>query len=152
MGKSTVTFTLDTSEAAHLLAAFADLPTVLANTVRGQALMVAHSEASRLQAAAAAGGKQAALIAPSITAKESDGFPAISAGGSARIPGKTARYSDVLFGAEFGGQNTRATMQFRPHLGQQGYWLFPTLREDTGELLAAMEVAIDQAEQAVGLI
>ena len=43
-------------------------------------------------------------------------------------------------------------MQFRPHLGKQGYWLFPTLREDTGELLAAMEVAIDQAEQAVGLI
>lgn len=152
MSKSTVTFKMDTSEAAHLLAAFADLPRVLQNTVRNQAMMVAHSETSRLQAAARASGKQPALIAPSITAKEVGGFPAISAGGSSKIPGKDARYSDVLFGAEFGGGHTLATMQFRPHKGKQGYWLFPTLRDDMDELVAAMEVAVDQAEQTVGLI
>lgn len=31
-------------------------------------------------------------------------------------------------GQEFGGRSRRRTMQFQPHRGRQGYWLYPTVR------------------------
>ena len=64
--------------------------------------------------------------------------------------------ADVAFGSEFGGQKSkkvqhlmtsrtrarryiiqrRTTMQFRPHLGQRGYWMSPTMRQNFPETLA----------------
>ena len=128
------------------------LPKVAQAELREASQAIADMEAPRLRGAASASSRQAGAIASSIRVRR-DRFPAIAAGGRGRTGvsgGATA--GQLFYGAEFGGRRSRTTMQFRPHLGKQGYWLFPTLREDTGELLAAMEVAIDQAEQAVGLI
>lgn len=146
-----VTIKLQAEGAERLLSGFADLPQTLQNTVSDRSVLIAQTEVRNLQQAARGDTAQAKLIAPSIkVTTAAGGFPAFTAGGSGRIPGGDgARYGDVFFGAEFGGQNSRATMQFRPHQGKTGYWLFPTLRSDMDEIVAAYEVALDQAENSV---
>ena len=148
--KTGLTITIDHADAGPLLDAFSVLPRELKTAVRDASELIADAEASRLQAAARADSKQSALVAPSIVAKRGD-HPMIVAGGTTRIPGRRARFGDILFGAEFGGGKTRATMQFRPHLGREGYWLFPTLREDSDEIVATYEAAIETAKERAGL-
>ena len=53
-----------------------------------------------------------------------------------------------FFGEEFGGQARPSTMQFPPHQGQRGYWLFPAARENQDNFTRIWERAIDDATQA----
>jgi hypothetical protein len=57
--------------------------------------------------------------------------------------------SDVTFyGNEFGGQARPSTMQFPPHLGQRGYFLFPAARENADKFQKIWEAAIDDATKS----
>lgn len=38
--------------------------------------------------------------------------------------------SPIFFGAEFGGQSRPSTMQFPPHMGRRGYFLYPAKRQN----------------------
>lgn len=142
---------IDHYEAAHLIEAFDALPLALQESVQGTSELIAGTEALKLRLAAMKDSRQAALVAPSIEAKRGD-FPMIIAGGRGRIPGRgKTRWSDILFGAEFGGQTRRTTMQFRPHTERRGYWLYPTLWANMDSIIATYEVAVQDAQKRVGL-
>lgn len=148
--KTGLTITIDHKDAGPLLDAFSELPREMKTAVRDASELIADTEATRLRSAAIADSKQSALIAPSITSKRAD-YPTIVAGGTGRIPGHDARYSDILFGAEFGGRKYRTTQQFRPHTGREGYWLFPTLRDDMDDIMATYGAAIAHAQEQAGM-
>lgn len=138
------------------------LPKTAQQEMRDAAMAIADDEASRIRAAAAADSNQAAAIAKFIKARR-DRVPAISAGGTrkAGVSGG-AKAGEIFFGAEFGGRHPkkrtsqtksgrfvmrRTTMQFRPHLGREGYFFFPTLRADQDRMLARYEQALAAIER-----
>jgi hypothetical protein len=70
-------------------------------------------------------------------------------GAQVRAGGTGSVASEILYGAEHGGRKRgkravarrsklgnvyitrrRTTMQFKPHMGQRGYWFWPTARKD----------------------
>lgn len=87
-------------------------------------------------------GGVAAHVAPSI--KPSAG--AVSAGvalGGAAYP--------MALGAEFGGRGRPTTMQFQPHLGRTGYFVYPTIRRDGDRIESEYREGIDHVLKRVGL-
>lgn len=136
------------------------LPKTAQQELREAAMDIAEDEARRIRAAAGSDSRQAAAIAPFIKARR-DRVPAISAGGKrkAGVSGG-AQAGQVFFGAEFGGQGRprlvkagagftekRVTMQFRPHSGNEGYFFFPTLREDQDRMLDRYQMALRAIER-----
>lgn len=72
-----------------------------------------------------------------------DKVPILRVGKNQVRPG--TRENDIFFGAEFGGQRRPTTMQFQPHRGQRGYFLYPTARAN-GRKNAEMWIkAVDDA-------
>ena len=140
------------------------LPKTAQQELREAAMDIAEDEARRIRSAAAGDSRQAAAIAPFIKARRDRG-PAISAGGKrkAGVSGG-AQAGQIFFGAEFGGKARRAesvktsaarrgfvikqtTQQFRPHTGNEGYFFFPTLREDQDRMLKRYERALRAIER-----
>lgn len=138
------------------------LPKTAQQEMREAAMAIADDEAARIRNAASSDSRQAAAIAPFIKARR-DRVPAISAGGKRRagVSGG-ALAGEIFFGAEFGGQHHKArtttgrgggfvikrtTMQFRPHRGHEGYFFFPTLREDQDRMLDRYEMALRNLER-----
>ena len=143
-GKS-VKMSIPVEGAEHIKEAFRDLPDTAKNTLRQQGTVLASGQAAKIRARAEADSAQSRLIAPSIRAGINQDFPAVMVGGSGHVAGHAdVQYSDVVFGAEFGGKKTILTQQFRPHKGKQGYFLFPQMREDAQDLIDAYVDAIDR--------
>lgn len=86
---------------------------------------VARFVADDAQGKAAGLGGVAAKVAPSIRAAAAGGGGAISLGGAAY---------PMAAGAEFGGQGRPTTQQFKPHLGRTGYFVYPSIRENSGRI------------------
>lgn len=123
-----------------LLKSFNRLGPELNREIRAAAKTVAKEIAADIVAAADTSQQQ--LAARSVRA-QLDRVPAISAGGSVQLRktqrrknGKTVDRrtaltgSQIFFGAEFGGQKRPTTRQFPPHRGRQGYFFWPTIREN----------------------
>ena len=70
-------------------------------------------------------GGVAAHVAPSISASAGFTSAGVSFGGAAH---------PAAMGAEFGGQGRPTTMQFQPHRGHEGYFVYPAIR-DNGEFI-----------------
>lgn len=70
-------------------------------------------------------GGVAAHVAPSIAASAGFTSAGVSFGGAAH---------PAAMGAEFGGQGRPTTMQFQPHRGTTGYFVYPAIR-DNGEFI-----------------
>ncbi len=70
-------------------------------------------------------GGVAAHVAPSISASAGFTSAGVSFGGAAH---------PAAMGAEFGGQGRPTTQQFKPHRGTQGYFVYPSIR-DNGEYI-----------------
>lgn len=107
----------------------------LAKDLRLANLEAAQVVASAARARASALGSVAAKTAPSIRAAAEQRRAKVAMGG--------AGYP-FAFGAEFGGQGRPTTMQFEPHRGTQGYWLYPAVRGTREEFMDAYERALDQ--------
>lgn len=56
----------------------------------------------------------------------------------------STKMADVFFGAEFGGQARRTTMQFPAYRGNQGYVFWPTVRANRGKIAEEYLTAIDR--------
>ena len=128
-----------------------NLPKQAQEELRQAAQAIADMELPRLRAAASGSSRQAGAIASSIRSRR-DRFPAIAAGGRGRTGvsgGATA--GQLFYGAEFGGRRSRTTMQFRPHLGQRGYFFFPTLRADQPKQRDLWEAALRNLEREWGM-
>ncbi len=92
---------------------------------------IAQRESERITAAARRSSPQSALVASSVRVRR-DRMPAIAVGGGKKVAVSGPRKSrpsagDLFFGAEFGAM---AYKQFRIHRGREGYWFWPTLRDD----------------------
>lgn len=135
--------------ATETLKAFKDLPKDASERLRQASLRLAELLASRVQAAGQAEGRQAALLVPTVKPRR-DRIPSITVGGTARVGhpwpkrGK-AKAFELLFGSEFGANTGHG---FKPHRGQQGYWIWPTViasQEEIGRewLKAADEIVAD---------
>ncbi|MGC4106047.1 MAG: hypothetical protein QM753_06790 [Thermomicrobiales bacterium] len=132
---------------AEMRARIRALPRTAQVELRDAAQAIADDEVVRIRRAAAGSSAQSARLAGFIRATR-DRMPAISAGGNRRggfSGGATA--GQVFFGAEFGGEGRATTMQFRPHRGREGYFFFPTLREDQDRMLARYQQALAQIER-----
>ena len=80
-------------------------------------------------------------LGPTIRAVTSS-KPQIKMGSARKLPkhadgrkrkGKTQTVGSLLWGLEFGGGAGPKTQQFLPHLGTEGYALWPTVREHSEE-------------------
>jgi hypothetical protein len=104
-------------------------------------------------------GGVAALVAPTIRAGR-DRVPLVKMGGPGRLPtagdgwertrdGSRQTVGDVIWGAEFGGGARSTTLQFMPHKGTIGYFLWPTVRDRSDETQEAYGEALQAALEDV---
>lgn len=110
-------------------------------------LRVANKEAATLVASGAKGaatalGGVAAHVAPSITASAGVKSASVGLGGPAY---------PMAAGAEFGGGRRPTTRQFKPWLGHEGYFLYPTIRRDSEAIREEYLKAFDMLAREVGL-
>lgn len=102
----------------------------------------ASSVTSHAQAAAAGLGGVAAHSAPALRASAGVKSAGVALDGNAY---------PMALGAEFGGQGRPTTQQFKPWLGNTGYFLFPTIRRDRDEIDATYREALDRIIREAGL-
>jgi hypothetical protein len=81
------------------------------------------------------------LAAKGLKAKR-DRIPVVTVSGTVR---KGVKATDIFYGAEFGGQRRPTTMQFQPHIGKRGYFVYPTLRAQGSRYYDMWVDAIDKA-------
>lgn len=141
-----------------------------ANTkLREKARAIVNDVTPRLITAAKGSDAQSRLVAGAIRTR-SDRYPTIMAGGSKKLNpsrrisrsrtqrtksgrGKLMKPSagDVFFGSEFGGQKRKTTQQFRPSKGREGYWFWPTLRQEETRIgqqwLDAVDEVLEEASR-----
>ncbi len=131
------------------------LPKEATAQLRDASADIAASVATGARAAAIRVGGVARLVEPTIRSTR-DRVPVVRMGGTGRLPTSGSSYSrsrqgsrqtvgDVIFGAEFGGQARPTTRQFRPHLGTTGYFLWPTVREQSDDTQRRYSQALDDA-------
>jgi hypothetical protein len=110
--------------------------------VRNAAKQVAAATATAAQNRAQGVPQQASIAAQSIRPK-SDRIPALQAGGGMKVGTTGVAAGAIFFGAEYGGRGRDTTMQFLPHRGQTGYFLWPTIRarqyEDAAIYISALD-------------
>ena len=87
-------------------------------------------------------GGVAAHVAPSLRASAGTQSAAVSGGGASH---------PAFAGAEFGGRGRPTTMQFQPHRGREGYFVYPTIRAESGRIVKPYQEALDQIIKKVGL-
>lgn len=118
--------------------------------MRDAAGVIATEESDRIVSRAGRTSKMAAMAARSVRARRGE-LPVIAAGGAVAVRagerGGTVTGSDVFFGSEFGGQARSTTQQFPPFSGREGYWFWPTLREDTPEMLDTYVAVLDHVSR-----
>lgn len=85
-------------------------------------------------------GGVAAHVAPGIKASAGVKSGAVSLGSD-----------PAAAGAEFGGQGRPTTMQFQPHRGTTGYFLYPTIRRDSERINETYRDALDRVIREAGL-
>lgn len=119
---------------AGLNKALRSLPKTASAELRDASQEIADDVAQSARRKASTIGGVAAKVAPTIRAKR-DRIPVVQMGGSKKIrDGANQTVGNVIWGSEFGGQGRPRTMQFLPHRGKDGYFLWPSVREtDIGE-------------------
>lgn len=145
-GKETIAFAITMPGIKPLLRALSQLPKEAQGEIRTAAGRIAGREAEKIRAAAAIESSQAALVADSVRTRR-DRVPVILAGGRTKVTtsdGRRIAAGDVFFGAEFGGRGRDTTRQFPAHRGREGYWFFPTLRDDEDDMMSEWLTVVDE--------
>lgn len=118
--------------------------------LRDESGVIASDLAARVvRKAGAVGYPQDTRVAPTLRAKRGN-RPQLAWGGSRRVVSGGATASQLVYGVEFGGNSWRFP---KPHAGQPGYYLYPTIRSE-GQAIAnayldAVERVWDRAARAV---
>ncbi len=131
---------------AGLRKALRKLPKHLTAELRDASVSIA-AEVAREAAGKAEGlGGSARLVAPTIKATR-DRVPVIKMGGAKRIRkgSATQKRGNVIWGAEFGGGARPSTMQFSPHRGTDGYFLWETIRANKQDIHEKYDDALNAA-------
>lgn len=142
-----------------LNAALRMLPKEASAKLRDASVDIAADIASEASGRARSQGGAASLVAPSIRATR-DRVPVVKMGGSTRLPasgngwarsrgGARQTIGDVIWGAEFGGGARPTTLQFQPHRGRTGYFLWPTVRDNNRDIHERYSDALLKALEAI---
>jgi hypothetical protein len=165
--KETITFKADPKDLQNLYAAFKRLTDEANNELKSQVTAISAWTAGKIQAAASSAQympKQASRVADTVRPNK-DRIPNVTIGGSKRNFSGGAAVGEVLFGSEFGaepyltkkknGSNLGANSfgankgrRFPPmsppyNGGNEGYWIFPTLRREQPAITSAWITAVD---------
>lgn len=143
---------------AGLRRAMRKLPKEASAKLRDASEDIAVDIATKAQALAELVGGVASLVSPTIRPSR-DRVPIVKMGSSAKLPesgngwthkrtGKGQTIGDVIWGAEFGGGVSERTRQFMPHLGQVGYFLWPTVRGESDAIMDRYSGALLDALEA----
>jgi hypothetical protein len=135
------------------------LPVAVKREVNKQGAHLAEPLAVEIRHVGLTQGSHAGRVADTVKATMKDGVPAVTAGGP-----------PYTMGSEWGGQHRyrivnapvygrmplrpymkHTTMQFRPHIGNEGYWFSPTLRSSRG-LRAVLEAWRDVVDEVLASI
>ena len=124
----------------QLLKVLNKIPKELQNDVRDASQNIATDLVAGARNAAHSKVQQ--LAASGLKAKR-DRVPVV------RVPKTIARgdtrYTDIFYGAEFGGGRRPTTQQFPAHRGRQGYFLYPTARARGRKYSEMWAEAVDKA-------
>lgn len=126
----------------ELLKALNKIPKDLQNNVRDAAQDIAFNLVSGAQAEAASPMQR--LVAGGLKAKR-DRVPIVRMPATGISGKKGVKYTDIFYGAEFGGQGRPTTQQFEPHRGKRGYFLYPTARAQSKRNFKRWWEAVDKA-------
>jgi hypothetical protein len=122
------------------------LPLEARRQMRVVSAAISEDEAEQIRLAADGTDEMAVMAARSVRVRTGD-TPAIAAGGNVTVRagrrGGRVTGSDVFFGSEFGGKARDTTQQFPVHRGREGYWFWPTLREDTPDIVDEWAYVLD---------
>jgi hypothetical protein len=165
--RETITFKADPKDLKNLYAAFKTLTDEANNELKSQVTAISAWTATKIQAAANLAPympKQASRVADTVRPNK-DRIPNVTIGGSKRNFSGGAAVGEVLFGSEFGaepyltkkknGSNLGANTfgknkgrRFPPmsppyNGGNEGYWIFPTLRREQPAITSAWITAVD---------
>lgn len=129
------TYTFD--EISGLRKALRAVPREAQGELRKASLVIADRVAGKASGRARGVGGVAKYVAPTIKARR-DRVPKIVMGSTKRLPGRRGKgqtVGDVMWGAEFGA---RVHRQFQPWRGSgqgAGYFLWPTVRDESDETI-----------------
>jgi len=165
--RETVTFKADPKDLKNLYAAFQKLTDEANNELKSQVTAISAFTATKIQAAAKTARYmpiQAERVADTVRPNK-DRIPNITIGGSKKNFSGGAAVGEVLFGSEFGaepyltkkknGSNLGANTfgknkgrRFPPmsppyNGGNEGYWIFPTLRKEQPTITSAWIAAVE---------
>ena len=124
----------------QLLRVLNKIPKELQNEVRDASQEIAGDLVAGAQRAASTPVQN--LAASGLKAKR-DRVPVVRVPRTMVRPG--TRYTDIFYGAEFGGQGRSTTQQFSPHRGKLGYFLYPTARSMARANTEKWAEAVDKA-------
>lgn len=144
---------------AGLNKALARLPKEASAQLRTASKDIAGDIADEAADRARGQGGLAALVAPTIRATR-DRVPKVLMGSARKLPeegsdwthgrgGSRQTIGDVIWGAEFGGGARASTVQFLPHKGRSGYFLWPTVRDRSDETQARYSEALMDALESI---
>lgn len=165
--RETITFKADPKDLQNLYAAFKRLTDEANNELKTQVTAISAWTATKIQAAASSARympAQAERVADTVRPNK-DRIPNVTIGGSKRNFSGGAAVGEVLFGSEFGaepyltkkknGSNLGANTfgknkgrRFPPmsppyNGGNEGYWIFPTLRKEQPAITSAWITAVE---------
>lgn len=106
------------------------LPGNIEAEVSEATILGARDVAARASRNARAVGGVAKLLAGAVTVITTEDGAVITVEGSRRLPHGRGTLEDVTYGAERGGGRRPETRQFRPYVGDVGYFLAPAMREE----------------------
>lgn len=144
--KTSLTVNIKIDGVRETLAAISKLPKDAQNALRDAAKDLSEDMAVAVRASAVAEGSQAALLAVTVKASR-DRVPVVAAGGTKRLGRNRKPAYKMLFGSEFGANRYE---QFKPHIGTDGYWFFPTIEEESPAIADRWLKAADDVVERFG--
>lgn len=127
LGRQSIQLKIEDRDLQGLLRSFSKMDDIAKNDMRKIAGDISQKVAERVRQNAGIYGNtnQNRAIAESIRLSKSEKAPYFTIGGTQRVTSTGARAGEILAGAEFGSTRFK---QFPNHRGQQGWFIFPTLR------------------------
>tara|TARA_R110000868_G_C10913922_1_gene765168 strand:+ start:362 stop:898 length:537 start_codon:yes stop_codon:yes gene_type:complete len=165
--KETISFKANPKDLKNVYAAFRTLTDEASTELKSQVTAISAWTAAKIQVAAGQARYmpiQAERVAQSVRANK-DRIPNVTVGGSKKNFSGGAAVGEVLFGSEFGAEpylarrkngsnlgansfgtnNGRRFPPMSPPLngGNEGYWIFPTLRREQPYITSAWTTAVE---------
>jgi len=142
MPKKSITVRVSAPGINDVLRSFRELPDNAQDELRSEAQKLAETLAQKIRADGKTdAAPQSPIVASTVNVVEGKLLPTIEVGGEKRIGRRRVPAYRLLFGSVFG---SNAYQQFhRPHNGQAGYWVYPTVERNGAEIVKAWNRAAE---------